>query len=127
MEKHAELSPREQATLEAFEPVSLSGSSLTVRSKDGAAGASFAASRMELLTSMVRIAAGSPMRVTLEAVVARAPALPTAAADDSIRNHPIVRKVAMLFDATIVRVETSGTLPVDRPQTPEDDDSSLES
>jgi hypothetical protein len=43
--------------------------------------------------------------------VAAPRALPAAAADADVRDHPLVRAVADLFDATIVRVERPGTLP----------------
>lgn len=48
-------------------------------------------------------------------------ALPAAGADADVRSHPVVRAVADLFDATIVRVERAGALPPAAAQEAEDD------
>lgn len=42
---------------------------------------------------------------------ARSPAPGAALRDDPAANHPLVREVSSIFDATVVRVEVAGTLP----------------
>lgn len=117
MEQRAADVPREQALLEAFEPVALEHGGLRVRVRGAAANAGYAASRIGQLQAMARAAAGGALRVSIDepapAAAASPRALPAAGADDTIRNHPLVRSVAALFDATIVRVESAGTLPAD--------------
>jgi len=115
MEQRAEGNARDQALIESFEPVALDAGELRVRPL--AASASYAAARVDQLAALARAAAGAPIRVAMDKRDSPAPqprALPSAAADDEVRTHPLVRQVAELFDATIVRVEAAGTLPAAR-------------
>lgn len=166
MEQQAEDTPRDQALLEAFEPVSFDGGELRVRVVGDAAASAISTSRASQLGPLVQALVGRNVRVVLEqssdlarpaarvapnavtAPIGRAsaptpgspaspgsPAAPgslpaptatpraltDAGADEAVRTHPIVRKVAALFDATIVRVESASTLPV-RESTPDEDD-----
>ena len=116
----AESSPRDQAMVDAFEPVSWSDGTLVVRRARGGAAAAGSAV-VDMLVSIASRAAGRPVRVRVDAdPVARrveqvsvpAPeARRPAPRDDAMATHPLVREVSALFDATIVRIEAAGSLP----------------
>lgn len=116
----AESSPRDQAMVDAFEPVSWSGGSLVVRRARGGAAAAGSAV-VDMLVSIASRAAGQPVRVRVDAdpVVRRVAQVPVPAPearrpaprDDAMATHPLVREVSALFDATIVRIEPAGSLP----------------
>ncbi|MFO0963485.1 MAG: hypothetical protein U0625_11355 [Phycisphaerales bacterium] len=68
-------------------------------------------------TTTVR-APAAPVAATPAPAPASAPAAPRTPApaaaalrDDPVQRHELVRTVARLFDATVVRVEAAGTLP----------------
>lgn len=131
----AEPSPRDQAMVEAFEPVSWDGVTLVVR-RTGAGGIAGTAIQ-DMLASLAARAEGRPVRVTVQgaAPVASSPAPAAAPAraprrdagidtpevsvasrtaaprgDDGVVSHPLVRAVAELFDASVVRIEAAGTI-----------------
>jgi hypothetical protein len=124
----AEPSPRDQAMVEAFEAVGWDGVTLTVR-RTGAGGIAGTAIQ-DMLASLASRAEGRPVRVTVVGVAPDAAAAPRrdavaqvpevtvpsrAAAprgDDGAVSHPLVRAVAELFDATVVRIEAAGTISV---------------
>lgn len=137
----AEASPRDQAMVDSFEPVSYADGTLVVRRTRGGGAAGTAI--LEMLTSVASRAAGRSVRVRIdadapvrrvEAVAAPPVALPGRAPslrDDPVAVHPLVREVSALFDATIVRIEAAGTLTSSdaaaaaagtEPGTPGDDD-----
>lgn len=114
----AEASPRDQAMVDAFEPVSWSDGTLVVRrARGGGAGGT---AIVDMLASIAGRAAGRPVRVRVDAepvarrveqvAVAAPAARRPAARDDAMASHPLVREVSELFDATIVRVEAAGSL-----------------
>jgi hypothetical protein len=114
----AESSPRDQAMVDAFEPVSWSDGTLVVRrARGGGAGGT---AIVDMLTSIAGRAAGRPVRVRVDAepvarrveqvAVAAPAARRPAPRDDAMASHPLVREVSELFDATIVRVEAAGSL-----------------
>lgn len=128
----AEDSPRDQAVVEAFEPVALDGSTLVVRRPGSAV--QVAGAIRDVVTDLASRAAGTPVRVEVELPrpspvrdAARrpfpepAPARPEGAAppapqrpaprgDDGVVSHPFVRGIAELFDASVVRIEAAGNL-----------------
>jgi hypothetical protein len=128
----AEPSPRDQAMVEAFEAVGWDGVTLTVR-RTGAGGIAGTAIQ-DMLASLASRAEGRPVRVAVrggapDAAAAAAPRRdarrdsgPEAPAvtvvsrpaaprgDDGAVSHPLVRAVAELFDATVVRIEAAGTI-----------------
>lgn len=131
----AEPSPRDQAMVEAFEPVAWDGMTLTVR-RTGAGGIAGTAIQ-DMLASLAARAEGRPVRVAVQGAApaaaspvpasapTRAPRRDTGAdapevsvtnrpaaprGDDGIVSHPMVRAVAELFDATVVRIEAAGTI-----------------
>jgi hypothetical protein len=120
----AEASPRDQAMVDSFAPVSFADGVLVVRRARAGSGAAGTAI-VDMMVSIATRAAGRPMRVRVDAdpvprkveVVAApavAPQLPGRAPslrDDPVVTHALVREVSALFDATIVRVEAAGTLP----------------
>ncbi len=129
----AEPSPRDQAMVEAFEPVAWDGMTLTVR-RTGAGGIAGTAIQ-DMLASLASRAEGRPVRVAVQGAASAAP-VPAAATvraprrdpgldapevspanrpaaprgDDGVVSHPLVRAVADLFDATVVRIEAAGTI-----------------
>lgn len=129
----AESSPRDQAMAEAFEPVAWDGTTLTVR-RTGAGGIAGTAIQ-DMLASLASRAEGRPVRVAVQGAAPAAP-VPAAATvraprrdpgldapevspanrpaaprgDDGVVSHPLVRAVADLFDATVVRIEAAGTI-----------------
>jgi len=129
----AEPSPRDQAMVEAFEPVAWDGVTLTVR-RTGAGGIGGTAIQ-DMLASLAARAEGRPVRVTVQGAAPAAP-VPAAAparaprrdtgvdapevslanqpaaprGDDGVVSHSLVRAVAELFDATVVRIEAAGTI-----------------
>jgi len=116
----AEASPRDQAMVDSFEPLSYADGTLVVRRTRGGGAAGTAI--LEMLTSVASRAAGRSVRVRIDAdapvrrvesVAAPAVALPGRAPslrDDPVAVHSLVREVSALFDATIVRIEAAGTL-----------------
>lgn len=131
----AEPSPRDQAMVEAFEPVGWDGVTLTVRRT--AAGGIAGTAIQDMLASLASRAEGRPVRVAVQgtAPAAVSPASASGAVrgsrrdehldapdgsvtsrpaaprgDDGVVSHPLVRAVAELFDATVVRIEAAGTI-----------------
>lgn len=126
----AEASPRDQAMVDAFEPVSWADGTLVVRRARGGGGAGGSAI-VDMLAAVASRAAGRTVRVRVDAEpVARrveqvAVAAPAGRApsprDDAMASHPLVREVSALFDATIVRIESAGSLSPDQPFTGDTD------
>jgi hypothetical protein len=126
----AEPSPRDQAMVEAFEAVGWDGVTLTVR-RTGAGGIAGTAIQ-DMLASLASRAEGRPVRGGAPDAAAAAAAAPRRDArrdsgpeapavtvvsrpaaprgDDGAVSHPLVRAVAELFDATVVRIEAAGTI-----------------
>jgi hypothetical protein len=115
----AEASPRDQAMVDAFEPVSWSDGTLVVRrARGGGAGGT---AIVDMLTAIAGRAAGRPVRVRVDAEPAARRMEPVSVAapaarrpalrDEAMASNPLVREVSELFDATIVRVEAAGSLP----------------
>ncbi|MEI6475047.1 MAG: hypothetical protein WCO75_06610 [Planctomycetota bacterium] len=109
----AQASPRDQATVDSFTPISWTDGLLAVRCAPGAGTSGTAIS--DMLASLATRAAGRTVRVRVDADTTTPRRMETAAApslrDDPTVRHPLVLEVSALFDATIVRVEAAGTLP----------------
>lgn len=120
----AEASPRDQAMVDSFAPVSFADGVLVVRRARAGSGAAGTAI-VDMMVSLATRAAARPVRVRVDAdpaprkveavaAPAVAPQLPGRAPslrDDPVVKHALVREVSALFDATVVRVEAAGTLP----------------
>ena len=109
----AQASPRDQATVDSFVPVSWVDGVLSVKCAPGTGTSGTAVS--DMLASLATRACGRAARVRVDAEVAAPRRMEAAAApslrDDPAVRHPLVLEVSALFDATIVRVEAAGTLP----------------
>jgi hypothetical protein len=109
----AQASPRDQATVDSFIPVSWVDGVLSVKCAPGTGTSGTAIA--DMLASLATRACGRVARVRVDAEAAAPRRMETAAApslrDDPATRHPLVLEVSALFDATIVRVEAAGTLP----------------
>jgi hypothetical protein len=99
----AQASPRDQATVDSFIPVSWVDGVLSVKCAPGTGTTGTAVA--DMLASLATRACGRVARVRVDAEAAAPRRMETAA------RHPLVLEVSALFDATIVRVEAAGTLP----------------
>jgi hypothetical protein len=99
----AQASPRDQATVDSFVPVSWVDGVLSVKCAPGTGTSGTAVS--DMLASLATRACGRAARVRVDAEVAAPRRMEPAV------RHPLVLEVSALFDATIVRVEAAGTLP----------------
>lgn len=126
----AEASPRDQAMVDAFEPVAWTDGTLVVRRARGGGAAGSAV--VDMLSAIAARAAGRTVRIRVDAepvarrieqvaVPAPEPRRP-AFRDEAMASHPLVREVSALFDATIVRIEAAGSLTSGASQTAADVD-----
>lgn len=109
LEAAAASSPRDAALLDAVSVRSFDGRVAEVVLRGGTAGSGFLAGNRELVIGAVRRLAGPGVEVRV--VVDDAPrpeapkATPAGSVPPALREHPIVRAVAELFDATVVSAQ----------------------
>jgi hypothetical protein len=109
LEAAAASSPRDAALLDAVAIRSFDGRVAEVVLRGDTAGSGFLAGNRELVVGAVRRLAGPG--VVVRVVVESAPrkeapkAIPSGSVPSALREHPIVRAVAELFDATVVSAQ----------------------
>ena len=106
LEQVAERSPRDRALFEQIEVLDFSGDAARVALVDHGSG-QYLATNPDPIRTLLSRAAGRPLRITLDTSRLRSDAdapRPTAIDDPAIRNDPLVRRAAELFDATVIAV-----------------------
>ncbi len=104
----AAASPRDAALVASLEFRSLEGRTVTVTVRDGEAGAGYLTNNSSLVKATLDRLAGRPLEVRVEvaASTAQRPApLQRGAIPNEVREHPVVKLAADLFDAAIVDVQ----------------------
>ncbi len=98
-------SPRDGAMLANLVCRSWDGRTLTLSVRAGEAGTGFLVGNPELLRTTVQRLAGRSLEVRVEvdpAATARAPVVQRGVIPQELRDHPVVRLAAELFDAAVV-------------------------
>jgi hypothetical protein len=106
LEQVAERSPRDRAMLDQLEIVDFTGDAARVVLVDNGSGR-YLATNPDPIRAMLSRAAGRPLRVTLDTSRLRSESdapRPVQVDDPSVRNDPLVRRAAELFDASVIAV-----------------------
>jgi hypothetical protein len=106
LDQVAERSPRERALVDQIEVLDFAGDSARVALVDNGSG-QYLVTNPDPIRTLISRAAGRPVRITLDTSRLRehsdAPR-PVQIDDPSVRNDPLVRKAAELFDASVIAV-----------------------
>jgi DNA polymerase III gamma/tau subunit len=106
LEQVAERSPRERALVDQIEVLDFAGDSARVALVDNGSG-QYLVTNPDPIRTLISRAAGRPVRITLDTSRLRKEAdapRPVQVDDPSVRNDPLVRKAAELFDASVIAV-----------------------